>query len=301
MVKIRVPATSANMGPGFDSLGIAFNLYNEFEFSEEGTENKFYGFKEEFCNEENIVYKAMITCFEKCKYKPKGIKINLLREDIPISRGLGSSSTCIVAGLLGANNIMGNPLSVDELFKIGVEIEGHPDNIAPAFFGGMVVSVLDDGEALYNKIDIKRGITFVAIIPDFELSTSTARKVLPKKVSLKDAVYNISRVSLMISAFVNGNYDLLKYGCKDAIHEKYRSPLIKNYDLVYNKCISFGALSCFLSGAGPTIMVLIKNDEKEIVNKIRDFLRSENISWKVKELAIDNLGAIVYKGDTNEG
>jgi len=301
MVKIRVPATSANMGPGFDSLGIAFNLYNEFEFSEEGTENKFYGFKEEFCNEENIVYKAMITCFEKCKYKPKGIKINLLREDIPISRGLGSSSTCIVAGLLGANNIMGNPLSVDELFKIGVEIEGHPDNIAPAFFGGMVVSVLEDGEALYNKIDIKRGITFVAIIPDFELSTSTARKALPKKVSLKDAVYNISRVSLMISAFVNGNYDLLKYGCKDAIHEKYRSPLIKNYDLVYNKCISFGALSCFLSGAGPTIMVLIKNDEKEIVNKIRDFLRSENISWKVKELAIDNLGAIVYKGDTNEG
>lgn len=301
MVKIRVPATSANMGPGFDSLGIAFNLYNEFEFSEEGTENKFYGFKEEFCNEENIVYKAMITCFEKCKYKPKGIKINLLREDIPISRGLGSSSTCIVAGLLGANNIMGNPLTVNELFKIGVQIEGHPDNIAPAFFGGMVVSVLEDGEALYNKIDIKRGITFVAIIPDFELSTSTARKVLPKKVSLKDAVYNISRVSLMISAFVNGNYDLLKYGCKDAIHEKYRSPLIKNYDLVYNKCISFGALSCFLSGAGPTIMVLIKNDEKEIVNKIRDFLRSENISWKVKELAIDNLGAIVYKGDTNEG
>ncbi|MFU7517564.1 homoserine kinase [Clostridium sp. HCS.1] len=301
MVKIRVPATSANMGPGFDSLGIAFNLYNEFELSEEGTENKFYGFKEEFCNEENIVYKAMITCFEKCKYKPKGIKINLLREDIPISRGLGSSSTCIVAGLLGANNIMGNPLTVNELFKIGVEIEGHPDNIAPAFFGGMVVSVLEDGEALYNKIDIKRGITFVAIIPDFELSTSTARKVLPKKVSLKDAVYNISRVSLMISAFVNGNYDLLKYGCKDAIHEKYRSPLIKNYDLVYNKCISFGALSCFLSGAGPTIMVLIKNDEKEIVNKIRDFLRSENISWKVKELAIDNLGAIVYKGDTNEG
>lgn len=301
MIKIRVPATSANMGPGFDSLGIAFNLYNEFEFSEEGIENKFYGFKEEFCNEENIVYKAMITCFEKCNYKSKGIKINLLREDIPISRGLGSSSTCIVAGLLGANNIMGNPLTVDELFKIGVEIEGHPDNIAPAFFGGMVVSVLEDGEAVYNKIDIKSGITFVAIIPNFELSTSTARKVLPKEVSLKDAIYNISRVSLMISAFVNGNYGLLKYGCKDAIHEKYRSPLIKNYDLVYNKCISFGALSCFLSGAGPTIMVLIKNDEKEIVNKIKDFLRSENISWKVKELAIDNLGAIVYKGDTNEG
>ncbi|MCF0149094.1 MAG: homoserine kinase [Clostridium sp.] len=301
MIRVRVPATSANMGPGFDSLGIALNLYNEFEFSEEGTENKFYGFKDEFCNEENMVYKAMMSCFEKCKYKPKGIKINLLREDIPISRGLGSSSTCIVAGLLGANSIMGNPLTLNELFKIGVEIEGHPDNIAPAFFGGLVVSVLEYGEVAYNKIDIKSGITFVAIIPDFELSTSDARKVLPKEVEFKDAVYNISRVSLMISAFVNGNYDLLKYGCKDAIHEKYRSPLIKNYDLVYNKCISFGALSCFLSGAGPTIMVLIKNDEKEIINKIKDFLKSEGISWMVKELAIDNLGAVVYKGDNYEG
>ncbi len=301
MIKVIVPATSANIGPGFDTLGIAFNLYNKFEFSEEGTENKFYGFKEEFSNEENIVYKAMVTCFEKCNYKPKGIKINLLREEIPISRGLGSSSTCIVAGLLGANSIMGNPLTVHELFKIGVEMEGHPDNIAPAFFGGMVVSVLEDGEVVYNKIDIKDGVTFVAIIPDFELSTSTARKVLPREVNFKDAIYNISRVSLMISAFANGNYDLLRYGCKDAIHQKYRSPLIKNYDLVYNKCISFGALSCFLSGAGPTIMVLIKNDEKEIVNKIRDFLRNKEIPWKVKELAIDKLGATVYKGDTNEG
>ena len=152
MIRVRVPATSANMGPGFDTLGIAFNLYNDFEFSEEGTTNKFYGFKEEFSNEDNIVYKSMIACFKKCNYKPKGLKISLIKEDIPISRGLGSSSTCIVAGLLGANDIMGNPLSIDELFKIGVELEGHPDNIAPAFFGGMVVSVLEDGEAVYLSL-----------------------------------------------------------------------------------------------------------------------------------------------------
>lgn len=301
MVKVKVPATSANMGPGFDTLGIAFNLYNEFEFSEEGKGVKFHGFKEEFSNKENVVYKAMITCFNQCGYKPKGLRISLVKEEIPISRGLGSSSTCIVAGLLGANYIMGNPLSIDELFKIGVEIEGHPDNVAPAFFGGMVVSVVEDNEVFYNKIDVKEGISFVAIIPDFQLSTSVARKVLPEEVKFKDAIYNISRVSLMISAFSNGNYDLLKYGCKDTLHEKYRSPLIKNYDLVYNKCISFGALSCFLSGAGPTIMVIIKDNENEIVNNIKNFLQDENISWKVQELSIDNLGAIVYKGETNEG
>lgn len=300
MIRVRVPATSANMGPGFDTLGIAFNLYNEFEFSEKENEIKFYGFKDEFSNKENVVYKAMITCFEKCRYNYKGLKISLIKEDIPISRGLGSSSTCIVAGLLGANYIMGNPLSIDELFKIGVEIEGHPDNIAPALFGGMVVSVIENGEPVYNKIDIKSGVSFISIVPDFELSTSMARKVLPKEVSFKDAIYNISRVSLMISAFANGNYELLKYGCKDAIHEKYRSPLIENFELVYNKCIALGALSCFLSGAGPTIMVIIKDDDKEIINKIREFLKVENITWKTQELSIDNLGAIVYKGDTNE-
>lgn len=301
MVKVRVPATSANMGPGFDTLGIAFNLYNEFEFSEEDKGISFYGFKDEFSNKENIVYKAMIICFNQCGYKPRGLKIGLIKEDIPISRGLGSSSTCIVAGLLGANHIMGNPLSIEELFKIGVNIEGHPDNIAPAFFGGMVVSVVEGKEVLFNKIDVKKGISFVSIIPDFELSTSIARRVLPEEVKFKDAIYNISRVSLMISAFSNGNYELLKYGCKDTIHEKYRSPLIRNYDLVYNKCISLGALSCFLSGAGPTIMVIIKDNEKEIVKNIKNFLKDEHISWNVQELSIDNLGAMVFKGGTNEG
>lgn len=301
MVKVRIPATSANMGPGFDTLGIAFTLYNEFEFSEDDKGISFYGFKEEFSNKENIVYKAMITCFNQCGYNPKGLKISLVKEDIPISRGLGSSSTCIVAGLLGANHIMGNPLSIEELFKIGVNIEGHPDNIAPAFFGGMTVSVVEGKEVLFNKIDVKEGISFVAIIPDFELSTSLARKVLPKEVKFKDAIYNISRVSLMISAFSNGNYELLKYGCKDTMHEKYRSPLIKNYDLVYNKCISLGALSCFLSGAGPTIMVIIKDNEKEFIKSIKNFLKDEHISWNVRDLSIDNSGAMVFKGGTNEG
>lgn len=294
MIKVRVPATSANIGPGFDTLGIAFNLYNEFEFSEDAKEIKFYGFKEEYSNEDNIVYKAMKTCFDKCDYKPKGLKIGLIKEEIPISRGLGSSSTCIVAGLLGANQIMGNPLSIEELFRIGVEIEGHPDNIAPAFFGGMVVSVVEDKNVFYNKIDVKEGISFLALIPDFELSTSLARKVLPNDVRFKDAIYNISRVSLMISAFANGKYELLKYSCKDTMHEKYRSHLIKNYDLVYNKCISLGALSCFLSGAGPTIMAIIKSNDKKIVDNIQVFLKDEHLSWNVKELSIDNLGAMVY-------
>lgn len=300
MYKVRVPGTSANIGPGFDSLGIAFNLYNEFSFLEIEEGLEFEGFKKEFCNVENIVYRAMILCFKKANYKVKGLKISLVKEDIPIARGLGSSSSCIVAGLIGANLIMGNYFTNDELFELGVEIEGHPDNIAPAFFGGMIISVIEDKKVLYNNIPIKEGIKFIALIPSFELETSCARKVLPVQVDFKEAIYNISRVSLMISAFISGKFELLKYGCKDNLHEKYRSPLIKNYNLIYNKILDFGALCCFLSGAGPTIMAIVKNEDIYIIEKIREFFKDENLDWCIKELEIDNLGARLIKGDTNE-
>lgn len=300
MIKVKVPATSANMGPGFDSLGIAFDLYNEYEFSEGENGIKFYGFKEEFCNEKNIVYKSMKICFEKYNFKPKGLNIKLIKEDIPISRGLGSSSSCIIAGLLGANYIMNNLLSLEELFRIGVEIEGHPDNIAPALFGGMVVSVMEEDNVIYNKIDVKNGINFIALIPNFELSTALSRSALPSKVEFKDAVYNISRVALMISSFSNGRYDLLKYCCKDSIHEKYRSPLIKDYDLVYNKCMELGALGCFLSGAGPTIMAIVNKDDEKIFFNIKKILESKSIHWDIKKLCINNHGAMTFEGDTNE-
>lgn len=300
MVKVMVPATSANIGPGFDSLGIAFNIYNEFEFSEIEEGIEFHGFKREFCNKENIVYRAMELCFKRANYKIKGMKIGLLKENIPISRGLGSSSSCIVAGLIGANCIMGNPFKIEELFKLGVEFEGHPDNIAPAFFGGMVISVMEDNEVIYNNIPIKDGIKFISLIPSFELSTSSAREVLPKEIPFKDAVYNISRVSLMISAFISGKFELLKYACKDTLHEKYRSPLIKNYDLVYNKLLELDALCCFLSGAGPTIMGIIKDSNKDIIKELEGFFKEKNLDWTIKELTVDNLGAQLIKGESNE-
>lgn len=297
MVKVRVPATSANMGPGFDSIGIAFNLYNEFEFTKIDRGLEFFGFDKEYCNEDNIVYKAMDICFKKCNYKSNGIRIKLVNQDIPISRGLGSSSSCIVAGLLGANYIMGNILSKDELFKIGVEIEGHPDNIAPAFFGSMVVSVMEEDKVLYNKIDIKSGVKFISIIPNFKLSTELARSVLPSSISFKDAIFNISRAALMVSSFTTGKYELLKSSCKDALHEKYRSPLIENFDKVYDKCMELDVLATFLSGAGPTIVAVIKEDDETILKDIVDFLYKNDIKWEVKDLSVDSIGATMIEGD----
>lgn len=293
MVRVRVPATSANIGPGFDSLGIAFNLYNEYEFSEIDIGLTFEGIPKEFCNTENMIYKAMIKCFKKGKYSASGLNIKVIKMDVPISRGLGSSSNCIVAGLIGANYIMGNKFSKDELFNIAVEMEGHPDNVAPAIFGDMVAAVMHNGIAVYNKINIKTGVKFIALIPDFKLETKEAREVLPKEITLKQGIYNISRSALLVSCFSTGNYKNLKYACDDSIHQKYRSKLINHYDEVCGKCYELGALGCFLSGAGPTIMTMVKDDDEKIILGIKEYLKNNNINWGVVELKVDNTGAVL--------
>lgn len=297
MIKVRVPATSANMGPGFDSLGIGLTLYNEFGFKEIESGLKFKGIPEEFCNEENIIYEAMKYCFDKAGYKIKGLEISELNQDVPISRGLGSSSTCIVGGLVGANEILGGKFSEDELLDMAVEIEGHPDNVAPALIGGMVVAITEENKTFYDKINLKGGLKFVAIVPNFRLSTEKARGVLPKEITLKDGVYNVSRAALMVSSFTSGKYELIKYACKDAFHQNYRSQLIPGFEKVYNKSYELGALGCYLSGAGPTIMAIIDEKDERFSNKLKQFLNDENLQWDILELSLDSEGATIIKGD----
>ncbi|NSB16256.1 homoserine kinase [Clostridium beijerinckii] len=296
MITVRVPATSANMGPGFDTLGIALNLYNDFGFREIEDGLKFNGMPEEFCNEENIIYKAMKYCFDKAGYKIKGLEISEIKQDVPVSRGLGSSSTCIVGGLVGANEILGKKFSEEELLEMAVEIEGHPDNVAPALLGGMVVAIVDENKTYYDKIDVKSGIRFVSIIPNFRLSTEEARKVLPKEISLKDGVYNVSRAALMVACFSSGKYELLRYACKDVFHQNYRSKLIPGFEEVYNKSYELGALACYLSGAGPTIMAIIDEKDERFSNKLKEFLQIKGLEWNILELSLDNAGATIIEG-----
>lgn len=297
MIKVRVPATSANMGPGFDSLGIALNIYNVFAFDEIDEGLKFNGFPEEFCNEDNIVYQSMMKCFNKAGYKPKGLEISSVSQDIPISRGLGSSSSCIVGGLVGANRIIGDKFSKDELLEMAVEIEGHPDNVAPALLGEMIVAMTEENRVYYEKIKVHEGIKFIPIIPDFRLSTSDAREVLPKEISLRDGVYNVSRAALLVAAMANGNFDLLKNACGDCFHEKYRSKLIKGFDDVKNKAFEVGAIASYLSGAGPTIMAVAKKENDKINYELSKFLEAKQFHWVVHELFVDRLGAVVLEGE----
>lgn len=295
MIKVKVPATSANIGPGFDSLGIAFNLYNTFTFEEIDEGILITGCDGNFNSEDNLVYLSMIKTFDKVGYKLKGIKIDI-EADIPISRGLGSSAACIVGGIIGANQLAGNPLSKDEMLKIATEIEGHPDNVCPALFGGMTSSIMEDSEVVYNHIQVANGLRFYALIPDFTLSTHEARAVLPQNISYKDAIYNISRVALLISALSNGRFELLKYGLQDKLHQIYRGEIIPDYYEVVNICHDCGSIGTFLSGAGPTIMAITYDTNIEFENEIQKHLNLLNKEWVIKELSIDFEGASGTKG-----
>ena len=267
----------------------------DFSFQDEGI--SFEGFEQEFKNEDNIIFMAMKKVFNKYNFKFKGLKIKIIKQDIPISRGLGSSSSCIVAGLIGAFALMNKELEKEEVFKLAIDIEGHPDNVCPAIFGGLVSTVMANGETLYNKIEIKNGVKFIALIPNFKLSTEKARAILPSEVSFKDSVYNIGRAALLISCFMNGNYKLLREATKDRLHQQYRSKLIEGFDEVYEKVLNIGAYGCFLSGAGPTIMAIINENDLDFVDDIKKFIKEEKLNWNIKELAIDKVGAKILKGD----
>lgn len=294
MLEVIVPATSANIGPGFDCLGIALNLYNKFYIEEIKNGVEIISCEDEFNDNNNLVYKSMKYFFDnvECNYIPKGLKITI-QSNIPISRGLGSSASCIVAGVLAANHLGKANLSKDELLKIATEIEGHPDNVAPAIFGNMTVSIMDNGKIHYNVIDIPKELKFCAMIPDFRLCTKKARGVLPNNVPHTDAIFNIGKVSLLVSAIMNNKFELIKVACQDKIHQNYRGSLIKDYDAIISQANKLNSLGVFLSGAGPTIMSIIKNEDNQFPNNMNSYLSKLHSNWTIQNLECDYFGAVI--------
>ena len=292
MLEVYVPATSANIGPGYDCLGLCLDLFNKFTFEEIEEGLEFGTCEEAFANEDNLVYKTMLYFYDKVKPPkiPKGIKISF-ENNIPICRGLGSSSTCIVAGLMAANVLSEANLSKDEILKLAIEIEGHPDNVAPAIYGNMIIAFMEDGNLYHEQIKVPDGIRFLAMVPNFELSTEKARAVLPKQIPHKDGVFNVSRCALLIAAFTNNNLDLVKVACKDKFHQDYRSHLINNYDDIVAYANTLDSLGTFLSGAGPTIMTLAKDSDEEILDKMNGYLSTLEDDWKILDLHCDSNGA----------
>lgn len=284
MKVVRTFSTSANIGPGFDCLGICFDLFNDYSF-EISDEYLLKGFDNKYLDpSKNLIIKSYEEVFKKLNKDLVYIKLNQIAQNIPTSRGLGSSASCIVSGIMIANEVLNNILSKDEVFQIASELEGHPDNVAPLIYGGFTCSFKDD-EYIKVELNVNQAYNFMVCIPPFELSTALARSVLPKEISVKNAVFNMSHLVAMIKALENGDMELLKRGKQDLIHEPYRYKLIKDSDVVIDYANKKNAV-CLISGAGSTLLLI----SKDKINKI-DCLND----WRFEEVKVNYKGAYVYE------
>lgn len=294
MIKIQIPATSANLGAGFDALGLALNYYNYVQMEEyDGVDISSLDGVEVPCDEKNLIYKSAKSLYEICGKQFTGLRI-IQENNIPMTRGLGSSSACIIAGLVGANTLMGNPLTLDDMVNLSAQIEGHPDNTAPALLGGIVTAVFDGKCVHWVKQEVLTTLKFVVAIPDFELSTELARDCLPKEIAHKDAVYNLSRAALFSSSLLTGKYENLRTAVDDRLHQPYRMELIPHAKFVFDLAYTLGAYAVYISGAGPSIMSIVDENNEYFLGKLRFALDKHGLNnWNVRMLEIDNKGTIL--------
>lgn len=303
LITFKIPATSANIGSGFDSVGLALNLYNEIHIYENYNSKKiefeiFGEGENEISKKDNMIYSAMKLVFKKLKSKPnKGYIIKCINR-IPLSRGLGSSSAAIIGGLLCSNFILGNKLKIEkDILNMAVQIEGHPDNVAPAILGGIISGVVKKEEDFkYIKIKPPKNLKAIVSIPDFYLSTEIARNILPKEITRKDAIFNISRAALLTSALFSNRLDLLEIATEDKIHQDYRAKFIPNLNQLFKETKKAGAYSVTISGAGSSILALAK-DDKNIIEKVSKAMhlsfKKKNINSVIKVLNIPTKGIII--------
>lgn len=256
MIKIRVPATSANLGPGFDCLGLALDIWNEtsFEIAQEtsfGASGE--GADKLSAHPNNLLIRAMQKVFEVCAQKHNA-QI-MAQNNIWISSGLGSSAAAIVTGMLGANGLLGHPLTPADLLRLATQMEGHPDNAAPALLGGLVVSAMSGEKIITRRYDVPEW-NIVIVKPDVYWPTHKARAVLPKRISRADAVFNIGRAALVVDALRTGDLNLLKDAMDDRIHQPFRLSQIQGAREAFSAAKQFGAAA--LSGAGPSIICFVE-------------------------------------------
>lgn len=300
-VKVKTPASSANLGPCFDCAGIAFPLYNivHVKKTDNGQIKVIIDEKNDVrefdVDEKNIIFQSFKKFHEKTNAENTGYEVRV-ETNIPIARGLGSSASVISGALTGANELNGKPLSKNDLIDIAASIEGHPDNTTPAFTGGFVVaSIEDDGHVLYKKIDWFKDWKISVCIPDYKLLTELARSVLPKEVSFKDAVYNIQKSAQLITAVANHDRDIMRSALNDRIHQPYREKLVPGMSEIIKALKNEeNVLGCVLSGAGPTLAVITEGDKidnvKKIVHKIWYDL---DIKYEIMTFAPEENGAEV--------
>lgn len=299
-ITVKVPATTANLGPGFDCIGLALKLYNEFKFTILDTDEliiKVSGLEAPKLqtDENNLLYQAFVKLYQYIQQTPPGVKIEI-KLGVPLARGLGSSATAIVGGLVAANGLAGSPLSEFQVMELAIAMEGHPDNVVPALLGGCRLAATSHKGWEICDIPWHRDIIPVVAIPSFELSTSEARQVLPTEISRADAIFNISHLGLLLRGLATNREEWLRAALQDKLHQPYRQALIPGYDTVNLAAIAAGAYGMVISGAGPTLLALV---DKSIVKSVEAEMSSAwmeiGVGSIVRSIFPDTQGAnIVY-------
>ncbi|MBT2290484.1 homoserine kinase [Paenibacillus albidus] len=302
--RVKVPASTANLGPGFDTLGMALSLYAWIEM-EEAAETVFYLHGDEMKglprDKSNLLYQVAQLVFAEAGVSVSELSISMYSE-IPLTRGLGSSASAIVGALAAANALIGSPLSHAKLFDMASALEKHPDNVGASLFGGIITAVWDGEHADYIRIEPPTELEVLVVIPEFELSTSKARGVLPREVSVKDAVYNISRTSLLTAALSAGRLDLIGRAMQDRLHQPYRAPLVPGMEKLLLEAPDHGALGIALSGAGPTLLCLVDRNESrkdELEAFLKESMLAQGITARTCWLLPDTSGVTAERLERN--
>lgn len=288
MTKLRVPATSANLGPGYDTLGLALAIYNDFEIKQRNDSqlnikiiDKKNNKQIKIPDSDNLVALAYKKYFSFINKKLIGADI-FEKMNTPLARGLGSSSSAIVGGLAAAALMSGVLVSENEFIQLAVALEKHPDNVIPALVGGLTINFYCNDSYDYYKIDVDQKLDFILAVPDYELKTENLRKVLPQKINYSQAISNLSRISLLTSAFLNKDYKLLKIAMEDQLHQPFRKKLVKAFDSLIKTAYENGAVGAALSGAGPTIIAVAEKNTKSIAEQMQTVFLKNSLTAEVK-------------------
>ena len=298
---IKVPATTANLGPGFDALGLALDLWNETEFV--ATKDKQISVTIKGEGEDNLptdannaIVDAALQVYDLVGKPCTGMRIHCVNR-VPLGSGLGSSSAAMLTGMLGANAMLGSPLSREEILKLAIETEGHPDNVAPAMLGGLVASIIHESHVVSLRLTLtgqRTPIHITVVFPDFDFPTKQARAILPKQIERRDAIYNISRAMIVTEAFRTGDLAMLGEAMTDKLHQPYRLPLIPGAQKAMDAMKRAGASAVALSGAGPSLIAFSAKRETAIGEAAQRAFAGSGLNSRVYKLKISRKGAEVH-------
>ncbi|MFC1564446.1 homoserine kinase [candidate division KSB1 bacterium] len=299
MLDIRIPASNSNLGSGFDVIGLGLRLYLKIKVEKTADEKRELLFKGEgggvIGKKDNYILKALNRLSNKYDKKIPGYRITVENE-IPVKAGLGSSGTAIIAGIICADHLCSLNMPMSSILNEAVKIEGHPDNITPSLMGGMTASMITgSGEVIYHKIQFPSDLKILVVIPKFNVSTKTAREVLPESYSLKNATFNMQRTAMFLETLRKREYDMIPHLLQDKIHQEYRAPLVPGLSGILRIKPDGDFMGAFLSGAGPAIGAFVKDNPEKYGRKIVSIFKKMNIEAQFKVLKADNKGTMIKK------